>query len=165
LKKITQKPKKTICKASNKTARKHRSIVKEEGLASPNILILGPRGTGKELVAKEIHDRISAMKNPLPVDSAGKKPEGNKTPNQKKVPYVSVNCAAIATNLFESEMFGHVKGAFTGADHNKQGKVELAEGGVLFLDEIGDLSLDHQAKLLRLEPFPLSNDMRTSFFM
>jgi transcriptional regulator with GAF, ATPase, and Fis domain len=67
----------------------------------------------------------------------------------KKMPYIPINCSAIATDLFESEMFGHMKGAFTGADREKKGKVELAAGGVLFLDEIGDLRQDHQAKLLR----------------
>ena len=79
------------------------------------------------MVAKEIHKR-----------SAG-----------KGKPFVAVDCAAITTNLFESEMFGHKKGAFTVADSDRIGKIAQAEGGILFLDEIGNLELDHQGKLLR----------------
>lgn len=91
------------------------------------VLILGENGTGKEEVAKYIH-ALSAR--------AGK-------------PFVAVNCGAIARELFESEMFGHERGAFTGAVGAKKGLFELAEGGVLLLDEVGELDLDHQAKLLR----------------
>jgi two-component system, NtrC family, response regulator HydG len=92
-----------------------------------DVLILGPRGTGKELVAKEIHKRSV----------------------RKDSNFIAVDCGAIATDLFESEMFGHVKGAFTGAITYKKGKVAMAEGGTLFLDEIGNLKADHQGKLLR----------------
>jgi two-component system response regulator HydG len=93
-----------------------------------NVLILGESGTGKELVAKAIH-------------TASK---------QASAPIISVNCAAIPDTLIESELFGHEKGAFTGATHRRLGLVEAANGGTLFLDEIGELPLDAQARLLRV---------------
>lgn len=92
------------------------------------VLIRGENGTGKELVAKTIH-RLSAS-------------------NHK--PMIEVNCAAIPEELIESELFGHEKGAFTGATESRRGKFDLADGGVLFLDEIGDMSLKTQAKVLRI---------------
>lgn len=92
------------------------------------VLITGENGTGKELVARALH-------------SAGKR---------SARPMVAVNCAAIPEELIESELFGHEKGAFTGADAAKTGKFELAHGGTLFLDEIGDMSLKTQAKILRI---------------
>jgi DNA-binding NtrC family response regulator len=92
------------------------------------VLIHGETGTGKDLVAQSLH-RLSPS---------------------SKGQYVVVNCSAIVETLFESELFGHVKGAFTGADRDKIGLVELANGGVLFLDEIGDMPLGTQAKLLRV---------------
>lgn len=91
------------------------------------VLILGESGTGKELVAREIHKHSSRANRP----------------------FITINSAALAEGILESEMFGHEKGAFTGAIATKKGLVELADGGTLFLDEIGDLGLNLQAKLLR----------------
>ena len=92
------------------------------------VLITGETGTGKELVARAIHDRSA----------------------QRAMPLVKVNCAAIPENLLESELFGHVRGAFTGAATNKKGRFALADGGSIFLDEIGTMSPALQAKLLRV---------------
>ncbi|WP_137225573.1 nitric oxide reductase transcriptional regulator NorR [Shewanella sp. MEBiC00475] len=93
-----------------------------------NVLILGETGTGKELIAKEIHLHSVRAKKPL----------------------VYLNCAALAESVAESELFGHVKGAFTGAISHRSGKFEMADKGTLFLDEIGELALNLQAKLLRV---------------
>src|SRR5204863_5979517 len=92
------------------------------------VLLQGESGTGKELLASHIH-RESPFANG---------------------PFVKVNCAAIPTELIESELFGHEKGAFTGASAMRRGKFELADGGTLFLDEVGDLHESSQAKLLRV---------------
>jgi two-component system response regulator FlrC len=92
------------------------------------ILITGESGTGKELVARALHDRS----------------------RRRKGPFVAVNCAAISETLMESEIFGHEKGAFTGATAARRGRLELADGGTLFLDEIGELKLELQSKLLRV---------------
>ena len=91
------------------------------------VLITGPNGSGKELVAKSIHEKSKRSSGPM----------------------VEVNCAAIPSELIESELFGHEKGSFTSAIKQRIGKFELAEGGTLFLDEIGDMSLSAQAKVLR----------------
>ncbi|BDQ38091.1 sigma-54-dependent Fis family transcriptional regulator [Pseudodesulfovibrio nedwellii] len=92
------------------------------------VLITGENGTGKEIVARSIHNQSGRADRPL----------------------VAVNCAAIPEELIESELFGHEKGAFTGADKAQEGKFELANGSILFLDEIGDMSLKTQAKILRI---------------
>ncbi len=92
------------------------------------VLITGETGTGKELAARAIHDRS----------------------DQREMPLIKVNCAAIPESLLESELFGHVRGAFTGAQTNKRGKFALADGGSIFLDEIGTMPPSLQAKLLRV---------------
>jgi len=104
-----------------------KQIIDKVADTDARVLILGPNGTGKELVAHHLHDQSSRNIKPL----------------------VEVNCAAIPAELIESELFGHVKGSFTGAVKDKQGKFELANDGTIFLDEIGDMSLSAQAKVLR----------------
>ena len=104
-----------------------QSIIEKVAPSDARVLITGSNGSGKELVAHAIHSLSERSKNPI----------------------VEVNCAAIPSELIESELFGHVKGSFTGAIKDKQGKFEQANGGTLFLDEIGDMSLVAQAKVLR----------------
>ena len=105
-----------------------RAMIEKVAETDATVLVRGESGTGKELVARELHDRSSAR-------SSGA--------------FVAVNCAALPTELIESELFGHEKGAFTGAAARRRGKFEQANGGTLFLDEIGDMSATVQAKLLR----------------
>ncbi|MBX7153105.1 sigma-54 dependent transcriptional regulator [bacterium] len=104
------------------------SVVEKVSKNNVTVLIRGESGTGKELVARTIHDLSS----------------------RKSGPFISINCAAIPKELIESELFGHEKGAFTGAIAAKPGKFELANNGTIFLDEIGDMSIDTQAKVLRV---------------
>ncbi|OGR26914.1 MAG: histidine kinase [Desulfobacterales bacterium RIFOXYA12_FULL_46_15] len=103
------------------------NLVKNVASVDSAVLILGESGTGKELIARQIHSKSTR---------SGKR-------------FVPVNCAAISSNLVESELFGYEKGAFTGAESRRRGKFEYATGGTLFLDEIGDMPLDSQGKLLR----------------
>jgi DNA-binding NtrC family response regulator len=102
-------------------------VIEKVAPTNARVLITGPNGSGKELVAHNIHEKS----------------------NRSYGPFVEVNCAAIPSELIESELFGHEKGAFTSAIRQKIGKFELAEGGTLFLDEIGDMSPSAQAKVLR----------------
>lgn len=128
--------------------RKVVDLIEQVGPSEANVLVLGDSGTGKELVAQQLHERSQRRNGPL----------------------VKVNCAALPENLLESELFGYVKGAFTGAAHDKPGRFQLASGGTLFLDEIGELPLTLQAKILRalqeriVEPLgsvtPLAVDVR-----
>jgi len=103
-------------------------LITQVAKSNANVLLLGESGTGKELVANAIHYNSLRSNKPL----------------------VKINCAALPTNLVEGELFGHEKGAFTGADRQKEGKFELANGGTIFLDEIGSLALESQGKLLRV---------------
>ena len=103
-------------------------LVEHVASTTANVLILGESGTGKELVARAVHSFSERAKNP----------------------FVPVNCAAIPSELLESELFGHEKGAFTGAITSHKGRFELAQQGTIFLDEIGDMDLQMQAKLLRV---------------
>jgi two-component system, NtrC family, nitrogen regulation response regulator NtrX len=104
-----------------------REVITKVAPTEVRVLITGPNGSGKELVARSIHENST----------------------RAVMPFVEVNCAAIPSELIESELFGHEKGSFTSAIKQKLGKFELADGGTLFLDEIGDMSLSAQAKVLR----------------
>jgi DNA-binding NtrC family response regulator len=104
-----------------------KEMIEKVAPTDARVLITGGNGTGKELVARWLHEKS----------------------NRSKFPMIEVNCAAIPSELIESELFGHEKGAFTSAVNQRKGKFEQAEGGTLFLDEIGDMSLSAQAKVLR----------------
>ena len=104
-----------------------REIIDKVAPTEARVLITGPNGTGKEVVAHIIHENSARANGPM----------------------VEVNCAAIPSELIESELFGHMKGSFTGAVKDRAGKFEQADGGTLFLDEIGDMSLAAQTKVLR----------------
>ncbi|WP_296147636.1 sigma-54 dependent transcriptional regulator [uncultured Flavobacterium sp.] len=104
-----------------------KEIIEKVAQTDARVLITGPNGTGKELVAHQLHEKSERSSAPL----------------------IEVNCAAIPSELIESELFGHVKGAFTSAVKDRAGKFEAADGGTIFLDEIGDMSLSAQAKVLR----------------
>ena len=105
-----------------------REMIEKVAPTDARVLITGPNGSGKELVARSLHQQS----------------------NRSAMPYIEVNCAAIPSELIESELFGHEKGAFTSAIKQHKGKFEQADGGTLFLDEIGDMSLAAQAKVLRV---------------
>jgi two-component system, NtrC family, nitrogen regulation response regulator NtrX len=104
-----------------------KDMIEKVALTEARVLITGPNGTGKELVAHQLHEKSERANFPI----------------------IEVNCAAIPSELIESELFGHVKGAFTSAVKDRAGKFEAADGGTIFLDEIGDMSLSAQAKVLR----------------
>ncbi len=104
-----------------------KEMIDKVAATDARVLITGPNGTGKELVAHWLHEKSNRSKSPL----------------------IEVNCAAIPSELIESELFGHVKGSFTGANKDRAGKFEAANNGTIFLDEIGDMSLSAQAKVLR----------------
>lgn len=104
-----------------------KEIIEKVATTDARVLITGPNGTGKELVAHWLHEKSDRVKAAM----------------------IEVNCAAIPSELIESELFGHVKGSFTGANKDRAGKFEAANGGTIFLDEIGDMSLSAQAKVLR----------------
>lgn len=113
---------------SSKALSELRTYLPKVALSNVNVLITGATGTGKECVAEEIH-RLGPRRDR---------------------PFVCINCAAIPDSLLESELFGHERGAFTGADQSYVGKIRFAEAGTVFLDEIGEMSLRAQAKILRL---------------
>lgn len=107
--------------------KKIKELIEKVAPTDARVLITGDNGTGKELVARWLHEKS----------------------NRAKMPFIEVNCAAIPSELIESELFGHEKGSFTSAYKQRKGKFELANGGTIFLDEIGDMSLSAQAKVLR----------------
>ncbi|WP_435415637.1 sigma-54-dependent transcriptional regulator [Polaribacter aestuariivivens] len=127
-KRLKKKVSKNYEMVGNSDAISHiKDIIEKVASTDARVLITGPNGTGKELVAHWLHEKS----------------------DRSKAPMIEVNCAAIPSELIESELFGHVKGSFTGANKDRAGKFEAANGGTIFLDEIGDMSLSAQAKVLR----------------
>ncbi|NNC70523.1 MAG: sigma-54-dependent Fis family transcriptional regulator [Flavobacteriaceae bacterium] len=127
-----KQPKKKVSKnyemvGESKAISHIKDIIEKVAATDARVLITGPNGTGKELVAHWLHEKSE----------------------RSSAPMVEVNCAAIPSELIESELFGHVKGSFTGANKDRAGKFEAANGGTIFLDEVGDMSLSAQAKVLR----------------
>lgn len=120
-------PKKYTMVGESKAIKTIHHMIDKVAPTMARVLIQGPNGSGKELVARALHHKS----------------------NRAEAPFVEVNCAAIPTELIESELFGHMKGAFTSAHKDRKGTFEQAHGGTLFLDEIGDMSLAAQAKVLR----------------
>jgi transcriptional regulator with GAF, ATPase, and Fis domain len=112
----------------NKKMKKILQSINKLKDAKSNVLILGESGTGKGVIARAIHEQS----------------------NRKENPFVTVNCSALSPTLLESELFGHEKGSFTGADKLKLGRFEIADGGTVFLDEIGEIDKSTQTKLLRV---------------
>lgn len=127
LKKTVTKFKGSSIIGETEAIQKIKEMIEKVAPSDARVLITGENGTGKELVARSLHDLSDRKSNP----------------------FIEVNCAAIPSELIESELFGHEKGAFTSAVKQKKGKFELASGGTLFLDEIGDMSASAQAKVLR----------------
>ncbi|MCP3671432.1 MAG: sigma-54-dependent Fis family transcriptional regulator [Gammaproteobacteria bacterium] len=113
---------------NSRATRQTNRLIEQVADSEATVLILGESGTGKEVVARKLHFHS----------------------NRRGKPFVPVNCGAIPADLLESELFGHEKGAFTGAINSRQGRFEMAEGGTLFLDEIGDMSISMQVKILRV---------------
>ncbi|MDG2153097.1 MAG: sigma-54 dependent transcriptional regulator [Crocinitomicaceae bacterium] len=127
LKTVVKKFKGSSIVGETEAINKIKEMIEKVAPSDARVLVTGGNGSGKELVARSLHDNS----------------------NRKKMPFIEVNCAAIPAELIESELFGHVKGAFTSAIKDKKGKFQLASGGTLFLDEIGDMSASAQAKVLR----------------
>jgi sigma-54 dependent transcriptional regulator, flagellar regulatory protein len=125
---VTQSPAPLRLVGSSTAMGRVNALIRQVSPFDSSVLVLGESGTGKEMVARAIHDC---------------------SPRRDK-PFVAINCGAIPAELLESELFGHEKGAFTGAISTRKGRFEMAEGGTLFLDEIGDMSLPMQVKLLRV---------------
>lgn len=127
LKRKVSKGKITDIIGESEAVMKIKEMIDKVAPTDARVLITGPNGSGKELVARQLHEKSE----------------------RAKMPFIEVNCAAIPSELIESELFGHEKGAFTSAHKAREGKFELASGGSIFLDEIGDMSASAQAKVLR----------------